>query len=183
MVKVNLPSALEAAMAKAGRDLGIDFYSREPVNAQRAANKVGGAGKILSALPPAPPSKNEVAVANILNTPTPPAARLAPLKKAAVVDGKVAMVPSKAAKLPFLPKEKAEATITFLYKKFSNPKEVFSKAQYAAYKKGDLDDSDLREVVIKKTKALLDKDINKKFTTNAVFSNDLYDKVYDKYEQ
>ena len=170
-------------MAKAGRDLGIDFYSREPVNAQRAANKVGGAGKTLSALPPAPPSKNQLAIANILNTPTPPAARLAPLKKAAVVEGKVTMVPSKAAKLPFIPKEKAEATITGLYKKFNNPQQVFSKEQYAAYKKGDLDDSDLRKAVISKAKGFVDRDINKKFTTNIVFTKDLYERVYDKYEQ
>ena len=170
-------------MAKLSKDLGIDFHVREPVNAQRAANKVGGAGKTLSALPPTPPSNNQLAIANILNTPTPPAARLAPLKKAAVVEGKVAMVPSKAAKLPFIGKEKTNAVISGLYKKFSIPQDIFTKAQYAAYENGDLDDSDLRKAVIAKTKKLIDRDINKKFTTNIVFTKELYDKVYNDYEQ
>jgi hypothetical protein len=182
MVKIHLPSTQEAIMAKLSRDLGIDFHIREPVNAQRSVNKVGGAGKTISAPAPVPPSKNEVAVAKILNTPTPPASRLPSLKKTGIVEGKVAMVPSKAP-LPFIAKEKADAVISGLYKKFNNPQDVFTPAQYNSYKKGDLDDSDLRQAVITKVKAFVDRDINKKFTTNIVFTKDLYEKVYDKYEK
>jgi hypothetical protein len=196
-----LPTFQDASIAKFASDFGVDLVSREPINAQRFVNRVGGAGKTISAQAPIPPTKKEIAYTKILNTPTPSAARLPSLKdgmasmvgklqekhgspsKMGFVEGKVAMIPSKVEKLPFISKEKAEATISGLYKKFNNPQEVFTAKQYASYKKGDLDDSDLRQAVINKTKGLIQRDINKKFTTDIDFTDALYEKVYDKYQE